>query len=58
MAFVLVKWLKEDRVSTIPSAWVIQPKQLPDKKKLPVEGKCMWRKKSSIFDTILLDISG
>ena len=43
MAFVLVKWLSDERTSIIPSAWVTKPTPIPDA--LPVDGECYWKKK-------------
>ena len=34
MAWVVVKWIKEDRVSTISRAWVVDPNPLPGSNKL------------------------
>ena len=49
MSWVLVKWIQEDRVSIIPCAWVVEPIPIPETG-FPVEGRCYWRKKTSIFD--------
>ena len=30
MSWALVKWIEEDRISVIPSTWLIEPSPLPD----------------------------
>ncbi len=52
MAYALVKWIDENRVSVIPSSWVTKP-SLPIKSGFPVDGECFWRKKTSIFSTVI-----
>jgi len=44
MAFVLVKWLSDERTSIILSWWVTKPTPIPDT--LPVDGECYWKKKA------------
>ena len=56
MSYALVKWIEEDRVSVIPTSWITKP-ALPIKK-FPSAGACYWRKKSSVYDTLIFDISG
>ena len=58
MVFVLVRWLKEDRVSVIPSSWAVQPNPIPAQSELPVKGLCFWRKKGNKYDTMILKVSG
>ena len=55
MAYVLVKWIDEDKSSVILSAWVIQPNPIGD---LPATGKCIWKKKGSSYKSIILLKSG
>ena len=42
MAGVLVKWVVEGTVSTIPAGWIFEPEALPPNDRLPVKGKCWW----------------
>ena len=44
MAYVLVKWLEEDRISIIPSSWVLQVTA----NELPAKGVCFWKKNRCI----------
>ncbi len=55
MAFVLVKWVKEDSLSIISAAWVLQPSTIGD---LPVDAMCYWKKRSNKLDAIILARSG
>ncbi len=48
--------MKEDRVSTIPSAWVVKPNPMPTSG-FPIDGKCYWKKKTSTWDTLLLAVA-
>lgn len=57
VAWALVKWLNEDRVSVIPSTWVVKPSTV-DNIQLPVNDCCYWKKKSVTYDTEILDVSG
>ena len=57
MAFALVRWTDEDRVSVIPSAWVLQPATI-DESDLPTPGVCFWKKRTSRHDTTILAVSG
>ena len=56
MAFVLVQWMKDNRTSVIPSAWVVKPNPLPTT--FPVQGVCYWRRKASCWETNILASSG
>ncbi len=56
MAFVLVRWTKEDRMSVIPVAWVVNPSPVPAH--FPVKGMAYWRKKTHVLEAILLAVSG
>ena len=42
-----MKWIEEDRISVIPSTWVIQPSPLPDAG-FPIKGKYFFRKKTNV----------
>lgn len=57
MAFVLVKWLEEGYISTIPSSWVVQPRPIPTAG-FPVAAICYWKRKTSRWDTEILAVSG
>lgn len=57
MACVLVKWLKEDKVSTILKTWVLEPSPVPTAG-FPLKGNCYWWKKPSTWDTVLFAVSG
>ena len=57
MAWALVKWLEEDRLGIISAEWVLQPTTIA-KSKLPIEGVCYWKKKSSRWNTLILAVSG
>ena len=46
MAWALVKWIEEDRISVIPSSWIVEPSSLPEQHDFPVAGSCYWKKKS------------
>ena len=58
MAWVLVKWVPEGTVSTIPAGWILEPAALPPKDKLPVKGKCYWKRKGNSLETLFLAVSG
>ena len=57
MAFAMVKWIEEDRLSVIPSGWVLQPTPIVAND-LPIEGVCYWKKKSSRHNTLIIEVSG
>ena len=38
MVYVLVEWLKEDKISVIPSSQVVQPDPIPAESELPMKG--------------------
>lgn len=57
MAFALVRWIEEDRVSVVPVGWVLQPATI-DASDLPTQGVCYWKKRSSKHDTVILTVSG
>lgn len=59
MAWVLVKWLEEDALGVIPSAWVVEPASpIPTDADLPVKGICYWKRKSSKWEALILASSG
>ena len=57
MAFVLVKWLADERMSIIPAKWVIQPTPIVADT-LPVDGECYWKKRTCCWEARILAISG
>lgn len=57
MAWVLVKWLEENRLGAIPSSWVLEPSPIPETG-LPMKGVCFWKRKSSKWDTLILAVAG
>ena len=57
MAWALVRWTKEDRLSIISSSWILEP-SLIVQDSLPVFGVAYWRKKSNKFDIELMHVSG
>lgn len=57
MSWVLVKWIEEDYISTVPSSWVLKPDAIPTAG-FPVAGVCYWQRKSSRWDVEILAISG
>ena len=57
MAYALVRWIDEDRVSVIPVGWVLQPATI-DESDLPTQGVSYWKKQTSKHDTVILAISG
>lgn len=59
MKWALVKWIQEDRVSVIPTAWIVTPEDLEEKKiDEPIAGTCFWKKKTNVYQTLILRISG
>ncbi len=57
MAWALVKWIEEDRISIISSTWIIEPNPIPESG-FPIKGKCYWKKKTNTLDTLLMAVSG
>lgn len=57
-AWALVKWIEEDRISVIPTGWIVKPSDLAMDLKLPVSGSCYWKKKTNLYETLILEISG
>jgi len=55
LAFILVEYLHDNRVSVIPTSWVISPKPLLST--LPVTGVCYWKRKSNRCDVNYLATS-
>ena len=59
MAWTLVKWIDENRHSVIPSSWIVEPTMLElETSDFPVAGSCYWKKKTSVYDTQILQLSG
>lgn len=56
MAHVLVKWKEDNRISVVPTSWVLTPIPLPSS--LPVDGECRWKKKNSHYDVTFIAQSG
>ena len=53
-AQLLVKWVIEGTVSTIPAGWILEPEALPPNDRLPVKGKCYWKRKRNSLETLVL----
>jgi len=58
MAYALVEWLCDGRVSVIPSSWVASPKPVPDNDTLPVPATVTWKKSKKLWQTNILVTSG
>lgn len=56
MAYALVQWKDDQRISVIPAKWILSPSVIPED--LPVEGECYWKRKGSRYRTEILAISG
>ena len=57
MAFSLVSWTDENRLSIIPSSWVVEPPAV-ESEALPISGKAYWKKKSNVLDVEILAVAG
>ena len=56
MAWVLVKWVVEGTVSTIPAGWILESGWIIESDRLPVKGKCYWKRKGNSLETLVSGI--
>ena len=48
-----MKWVVEGTVSTIPAGWILEPEALPPNDRLPVKGKCCWKRKGNSLEILV-----